>query len=268
MSEAESNSGSNRWIPLESNPEVFNEWAQKSGLATSQVCFHDVYGLEEELLELVPKPAKAVILLFPLDGAIKEQRQKEDEELSKQDQPLVDKTILWIKQTISNACGTMALLHAIANTNVTIAPESALAKFIEHCKGKTPLERAHLLETTPLFTEIHAELAEEGQTPVPTNLDTDLHFTCFILTPSQEKREIASSGVDTGKSGKEIQVTGSKMRLIELDGTRQGPVDRGESSEHDFLKDVGKIIKKIYFTNSDTMLFSLMALAPPPPEDF
>jgi ubiquitin carboxyl-terminal hydrolase L3 len=207
----------------------------------------------------VPQPVEAVILLFPLDGAIKAQRKAEDERLAKLEQPQLDKSILWIKQTIGNACGTMALLHALANTGVTIRPESALAQFIEECKDKTPIERARHLETTPLFASIHAELASGGQTQVPTNLDTDLHFTCFVQVPTSEKtRETADAGVGAGK---EIQSSRGKMRLIELDGGRRGPIDRGECK--DLLKDVAKIIKATYFTLSDTVLFSMMALAPP-----
>jgi len=49
---------------------------------------------------MVPQPVKAVILLFPLDGAIKAQRESEDENLAKIEQPLLDSTILWIKQTV------------------------------------------------------------------------------------------------------------------------------------------------------------------------
>jgi hypothetical protein len=77
---------------------------------------------------------------------------------------------------------------------------------------KTPEERAKLLETTPLFANIHADAAAAGQSGVPTNLDTDLHFTCFVQ---------ASSVVGTESPEK-------TMRLIELDGARAGPVDRGE----------------------------------------
>ncbi|KAF8635341.1 hypothetical protein AX15_000460 [Amanita polypyramis BW_CC] len=254
-----------RWIPLESNPDVFNLWAEKAGLVTSQACFHDVYGLDEELLALVPKPVKAVILLFPLDSETKAEREAEDEVLAKESQPLLDKTILWIKQTIGNACGTMALLHALANTDVTITPESPLAQFIDQCKDKTPLERAQHLETTPLFGKIHAEMATTGgQTAVPTNLDTDLHFTCFVAAPSQAERDAAtetaaiSSGVDPDESGEKVK---SSMRLIELDGGRRGPVDRGECKV--LMEDVAQIVKATYFTRNDTMLFSLMALAPP-----
>ena len=74
---------------------------------------------------------------------------------------------------------------------------------------KTPLERAHLLETTPLFASIHAESATAGQSAIPPNLDTNLHFICFVLAPDPSAE------------------TGPGHRLIELDGERAGPLDRG-----------------------------------------
>lgn len=35
------------WIPLEANPEVLNEYAQKIGVAGTSYAFTDVYGLDE-----------------------------------------------------------------------------------------------------------------------------------------------------------------------------------------------------------------------------
>ena len=81
---------------------------------------------------------------------------------------------------------------------------------------KTPEERARLLETTPHFANIHADAAAAGQTGVPDNLDTDLHFTCFVQAP----------GV-----GEQATETIRSMRLIELDGGRAGPVDRGQCTD-------------------------------------
>lgn len=95
--------------------------------------------------------------------------------------------------------------------------------------GKTPEERAHLLETTPLFANIHLETAGSGQTAVPSNLDTDLHFTCFVEAPEAEFRERAKHATDPAKKDKvPVNAEGSGTRLIELDGTRGGPIDRGE----------------------------------------
>ncbi|KAJ7767487.1 hypothetical protein DFH07DRAFT_1011365, partial [Mycena maculata] len=56
-------------------------------------------------------------------------------------------------------------------------------------------------QSSTLFADIHAQA---GQSAVPTNLDTDLPFTCFV------------------SRGKHI---------IELDGRRTGPIDRGECTD-------------------------------------
>ncbi|KAJ7115800.1 peptidase C12, ubiquitin carboxyl-terminal hydrolase [Mycena epipterygia] len=233
---------SSRWVPLESNPDVLNSWSTKAGLVPL-VQFDDVFGLDEALLAMVAQPVKAVVLLFPISPESEARRKQEDEDIQSKGQPAVDPTIIWIKQTISNACGTMGLIHAIANSDVTLAPESPLAKFIDQCKDKTPEERAKLLETTPLFADIHAQAASSGQSAVPTNLDTDLHFTCFVAAPSSRGPGSAGS-----------------MRLVELDGRRAGPIDRGECT--DLLADAAKVIQEVYIGNSQSMQFNVMSLGP------
>jgi len=234
---------SNRWIPLESNPEVLNSWSTNAGLVPSQAQFDDVYGLDPDLLSMVAQPVKAVILLFPISDASEAKRKEEDAKIKADGQPSLDPTVFWIKQTISNACGTIGLLHALANSDITFVPESPLAKFIAECKEKSPEERAEHLETTPLFANIHAQAASTGQTAIPTNLDTNLHFTCFITAP-----EVRGPG---GPSG---------YRIIELDGRREGPIDRGECT--DLLTDAAKIIKEIYIANSSGVQFSMVTLGP------
>jgi len=238
-----------RWIPLESNPEVLNSWANAAGLVQTQAQFEDVYGLDSDLLGMVSQPVKAVILLFPISETLETKRKEEDIQFAKQKQSDIDPTVVWIKQTISNAFGTIGLLHALLNSNVTFVPESPLAKFQTECQGKTPQERAKILETTPLFADIHAQAASSGQSPVPQNLDTELHFTCFIQAPNAEARE--------------TQTPATSMRLIELDGRRAGPVDRGECTGKNLLLDVAKIVRDVYVAQSSSMHFSMMSLGPP-----
>ena len=45
---------SSPWLPLESNPEVFTQFAHSVGLP-SDWGWHDVYGLDDELLAMVPQ---------------------------------------------------------------------------------------------------------------------------------------------------------------------------------------------------------------------
>lgn len=55
---------SKRVIPLESNPAVFTDLAYNLGL-TPVLEFHDVYSLtDKDLLNFLPNPLYAVILLF------------------------------------------------------------------------------------------------------------------------------------------------------------------------------------------------------------
>jgi hypothetical protein len=41
-------SGEKKWVPIESNPEVFTNYAEALGYPTYAFSFHDVYALDEE----------------------------------------------------------------------------------------------------------------------------------------------------------------------------------------------------------------------------
>ncbi|CAE7227458.1 unnamed protein product [Rhizoctonia solani] len=232
-----------KWIPLESNPDVFNAWSGNLGLTTKLYDFSDVYGLDPELLEMVPAPSKAIVLLFPITDAIDQKAKDDDERLAKEEHPHIDPTLIYIRQTISNACGTIGLLHAILNSNITLTPRSPLAQFLELCKGRTPEERGKLLEETTLFAKAHMDAATSGQSdvPAPDHLDTNLHFACFVIAPSPETQE---------------------KRLIELDGRRAGPVDHGPCEQEKLLESVAKIVKERYIPVSSSINFSMLSLGP------
>ncbi len=55
------------WLPLESNPKVFTEFAEKLGFPTIIYSFHDVYAMDPEVwLTAIPSPVAAVILLYQI----------------------------------------------------------------------------------------------------------------------------------------------------------------------------------------------------------
>lgn len=56
--------------------------------------------LGSQLLNLVPKPVKAVVLLFPIRGKLEELRKEEEEKIKEEGQVPVDPTVFWIKQTV------------------------------------------------------------------------------------------------------------------------------------------------------------------------
>lgn len=51
------------WPPLESNPDVFTEYLHKLGVPNDWVV-GEVFGLDEDCLQFVPKPVVAVIATF------------------------------------------------------------------------------------------------------------------------------------------------------------------------------------------------------------
>ncbi|KDQ06648.1 hypothetical protein BOTBODRAFT_39452 [Botryobasidium botryosum FD-172 SS1] len=245
---------SSKWIPLESNPDVMNAWAEKLGLATKVSRFNDVYGLDPDLLALVPQPSKAVLLVFPLTEKIDKERRESDEKIQREGQKApIDPTIFFIKQTIDNACGTIGLLHALGNADVTIKPMSPLAKFFEQCADETPDKRALILEHTKLFTSAHVEAATQGQTSIPADLDTDLHFVTFVVAPDP------TAPIDDGDDTRNQ----FEKRIIELDGRRSGPVDHGPTKDETFLKDVAKIVREEFIGTSVSLEFGMISLGPP-----
>lgn len=89
-----------RWVPLESNPELFSSWSSSLGLDTTKYEFCDVFGLDDELLAMVPQPVHAVLLLFPVTEAYEAKRHKDDEGVIESDKPEGDGELLWFKQTV------------------------------------------------------------------------------------------------------------------------------------------------------------------------
>ena len=100
------------YIPLESNPEVFNELSALLGVS-SDLQFEDIFTLDEP--DFLPHPALALILVFP-EGNNQGARTSEAE----QARPVYTgsgdgEPVVWFKQTIHNACGLYAALHALSN---------------------------------------------------------------------------------------------------------------------------------------------------------
>ncbi|KAG2263954.1 hypothetical protein Bca52824_071033 [Brassica carinata] len=128
MATVDESSSAKRWLPLEANPEVMNQVLSPSpfhnvsvlrsseisvglGLAPDEAECNDVFGLDDELLEMVPKPVLAVLFLYPITKS-EEERIEQDKEIK--EKVHIDK-VYFMKQTVGNACGTIGLLHAIGN---------------------------------------------------------------------------------------------------------------------------------------------------------
>eukprot|EP01097_Dermamoeba_algensis_P002743 TRINITY_DN2082_c0_g1_i2.p1 TRINITY_DN2082_c0_g1~~TRINITY_DN2082_c0_g1_i2.p1 ORF type:complete len:234 (-),score=41.33 TRINITY_DN2082_c0_g1_i2:93-794(-) len=223
------------WIPLESNPSMLTKFAHGLG-ASSQYGFSDVLGLDEELLAMIPDPCYAFLLLYPYEK-MKPLRQKQEEEVLAKGQ-YVSPKLFFIKQLIGNACGTIAVLHALANNRSQVAEGSGfLTQYVEKTLNMTPEERGKQLEKEDSIEAISAEVAHSGQTETPAADDkVDYHFICFTIVDGH---------------------------LYELDGAKKFPINHGPSTLESFKKDAAKVLQKNYIEiNPDEMRFSVISLGP------
>ncbi|WWC94181.1 hypothetical protein V866_001020 [Kwoniella sp. B9012] len=234
-------SSSSKWVPLEASPDVFNTWSTPLGLPSS-LTFQDLFSLDPEFLQFIPHPHRAVLLLFPSRGKLHDEREREE----KDGQGVwKGEGVWWIKQTIPNACGSIGLLHALLNLPEkgpdALNPDSQLMKFKSASLPLSALDRAKLLDESDFFTQAHTSASQSGQSSIPDDLDVDTHFITFIEAVNEK----------------------GEKRIVELDGGRNGPFDRGHSEN--FLEDVAKVVQEKYFDRAEgDTSFNMIVLASQP----
>lgn len=223
-----------RWLPLESNPAVMNKFMTGLGVPGAWQCT-DVYGLDEELLAMVPQPVLSLILLHPLSGKEEEFAAQQEEKIDADGQE-VSENVYFMKQCVGNACGTVALIHAIANNMGKIElDDGPLKEFLEKTKEMSPEDKGTALENDEGISKAHEESAQEGQTEAPDReAKLDMHFVAFV------------------------EVDGT---LYELDGRKKFPINHGSTSADTLLKDAAEACREFIKREPEESRFALVALA-------
>ena len=81
-----------------------------------KLAFHDVFSIDDpDLLAFVPRPAYALLLVFPVSETYERFRREEDGPIDEYQGSGPNEDVLWFKQTIRNACGLIGLLHGVTN---------------------------------------------------------------------------------------------------------------------------------------------------------
>lgn len=218
-----------RWLPLEANPDVMNQFLWGLGLPEDEAECYDVYGLDEELLEMVPRPVLAVLFLYPITPQSEEERILQDSVKKEHND-----RVYFMKQTVGNACGTIGLLHAVGNvtSEIKLLEGSFLDRFYKSTAAMDPLERAAFLEKDREMEVAHSVAATAGETEASDNVDT--HFICFACVDGQ---------------------------LYELDGRKSAPISHGPSSPSSLLQDAAKAIQGMIQKNPNSMNFNVIAIS-------
>lgn len=230
----------------ENNPEVMTRLAHELGLS-SALQFHEVFSLTDaDLLAFLPRPAYALLLVFPITETYERFRREED--ASRQDYSASGsgEPIVWFKQTIRNACGLIGLLHAVTNGEARdrIEAGSDLEQLLREAIPLDPIKRADLLYNSNTLEAAHATAAASGESAAPdANADIDLHFVAFVKD--------------------------KKNNLWELDGRRKGPLNRGTlQADEDVLSEAGQdlgvrsFLKREEKVGGGELRFSAIMLGP------
>jgi len=209
--------------------------------------FHDVYSLTEpSLLAFLPRPALAILLVFPITETYESHRRTEDASHTNYSGSGAAEPVVWFKQTIRNACGLIGLLHVISNGAAVahIIPGSDLANLLHEAIPLPPAERAELLYHSQVLEAAHAKAATKGDTAAPdAHASVDLHFVAFVKD--------------------------ARGDLWELDGRRKGPLNRGRlGADEDVLSERGQelgvqaFLKREEEAGAGELRFSVVMLGP------
>uniref|UniRef100_A0A8C9UN85 Ubiquitin carboxyl-terminal hydrolase n=1 Tax=Spermophilus dauricus TaxID=99837 RepID=A0A8C9UN85_SPEDA len=164
--------------PMEINPEVSAECTVARGSGGLRVS-----GAE---LTVLPSVLCVCILICKKKKCIHSQhenfRKKQIEELKGQE---VSPKVYFMKQTIGNSCGTIGLIHAVANNQDKLEFEdgSVLKQFLSETEKMSPEDRAKCFEKNEvddkvnfhfiLFNNVDGHLYElDGRMPFPVNHGT------------------------------------------------------------------------------------------------
>ncbi|OIW33196.1 ubiquitin carboxyl-terminal hydrolase, family 1 [Coniochaeta ligniaria NRRL 30616] len=224
------------FLPLESNPEVFNELLRMLGVS-SRLQFEDVFSLDEP--DFLPHPALAAVLVFPADDVLKADAASEREAYAGSG---ADEPVVWFRQTIQNACGLYAILHGVCNGEAVryIEPDGVLARLLKASTNLPPEGRARVLEESAELEKAHATVALKGDSAVPESAEAEVefHYICYVMS---------------AKDG----------HVFELDGDRKGPIDTGlvlSEGEDVLCEKVVGLIRKYADEADGNLNFSLLAL--------
>lgn len=242
-----------QWFPLQSDSYVMNALVEKMGFDTSLYEFTDIWSIEPDEIENVPKPVSAVMMLYNVTEVQKQYHQNEKVTPT-------HNNIWFIQDRIEFACGSIGLLHALFNApegvrTSAIRPNSWLHSFYDNCPvAMHPYAKADAFEGDSTIKMLHNKAASNmEECPVTqSTAGKDEQLTGHTVSESKTDEII-------GHFITMVHVNGG---LYELDGRRDGPVRHGDTTQVTLLEDACKVVKKIMKRDPNEWHFSIMALVP------
>ncbi|BCS26189.1 uncharacterized protein APUU_50900S [Aspergillus puulaauensis] len=194
---------------------------------------------------MTPRPALALVLAFPAPSDYDEKLEAQERKKSDQNKDVKGANVMWYKQTINNACGPYAILHAVCNGDARngILPNSHLSRLLAVCAPLSQSECARVIEEDVDLEAVYKSVAQQGDSEVPESPEdvVGFHYVCLV--------ESHTNG-----------------RLYEVDGDKQEPVDMGtQGPGEDVLSATGLGVIRGFVQRERERAgdhFSLLVLAP------
>lgn len=231
-----------QWFPLESNPELMTKYILDLGAASSLEVV-EVMSIEEWAFDMVPQPVRAVQFLFPLkEPQLKHEKENPVEALESTCDP-TSGAPFFMKQTVGNACGTVALLHALANVERSSGgaarSDTWLSQFLADTATMKPDDAASYVAegaASEALAAVHTAAATSEDNATEATMDVETHFISFVC----------AGGV-----------------LYELDGRKPGPTPHGACSPEELLPKAVEVIKAFMQRDPTELRFTITALVGP-----
>ena len=103
---------------------MYTVWTKRCVCTASK--FHIVnLDTVRQLLALVPQPVKALVLLFPIRGKLKELSEEEEAKIKEKGQVPIDPTVFWIKQTVRPSLSKAQYIKLVRDRSITHAVQLA-----------------------------------------------------------------------------------------------------------------------------------------------
>ncbi|KAF7876564.1 hypothetical protein EAF04_001653 [Stromatinia cepivora] len=239
------------WCELESDPALFNFILREYGV--KDVKIQEVLGLEDEMLQYLPKPVYGLVFLFKyIDDDL------EDEEKL----PKCPNHVWFANQTTDNACATIALLNIVMNV-----PDLDLGDSVSSFKNDTqflkPAYRGQKLSQNEYIRNIHNSFARRMDI-----LNADLALSNEV-SAWEKKRKMkkksgkSKSGSDDGSGFHFIAFVPVKGVVWRLDGLQRQPVSLGQF-DNDWISVARANIYQHIGKYGDDLQFNLLSLCGSP----
>jgi len=208
------------WCEIDSEPAIFNVMLRDFGIEGVRV--HEVFSLEPEFLEMLPKPVYGLIFLFRY---LEEEDEEEGDDCPEH--------VWFANQVAGNSCGSVALLNIVNNIpNLKLGEQ--LQTFKNHTQDLKPAERGVKVADFEFVRQIHNSF---GRTVEIQNADAILEEEMEKAKKKQKKKggRKSKKTIDSEAAYHFIAYLPVKREIWKMDGLDSRPHNFGPCGPDNWL---------------------------------